>query len=309
MRRIADRTVHPVGLGAMPLSDARMVERRDQALATIHAALTAGVGLIDTADVYAPRAEDFGHNELLVGEAVRAWVGQDPSRRSELVVATKGGLTRRPGELWGRDARPDALLRAAEASAERLDLGQIDLYYLHRTDPAQSFRDQLRGLRAVRDAGIARTIGLSNVTEAQFDRALDVLGGPPDGGVVAVQNEFSPAFRAHPGVLRRCDERGVAFVPWSPFGGVSRGEVSPRFADFGDVGRAHRVSRQQVVLAWLLAQGQSVIPIPGASRPATIQDSAAAVHLRLSRAEIDRLDATGPTGRSVFPDDTPPPPW
>ena len=310
-RRIADMPVHPIGLGAMPLSFPGMLAERPRALATVHAALDSGVTLVDTADIYAPDAEHFGHNEVLVGEAVRSWAGSE-SDRSRIVVATKGGITRTPGpdgELWGRAGSPQALGAAARASALRLGVDVIDLYYLHRLDPDVPFDDQVGGLAAVRADGIARHIGLSNVTLAMLDRALELVGGPEDGGIAAVQNEFSARYRSDADVLGRCTERGIAFLPWSPLGGAAQAsELGSRYAAFAEVAAERGVSAQQVALAWLLALAPQVIPIPGSTRPATARSSAAAAGIDLSAEEVARLSATRPEDASVFPDDTPAPP-
>ena len=224
-RRIADLSVHPIGLGAMPLSDPAMLAERPRALATVHAALDSGVTLVDTADIYAPDGEHFGHNEVLVGEAVRSWAGSEADR-ARIVIATKGGITRAPGpdgDLWGRAGTPEALGAAARASAQRLGVDVIDLYFLHRHDPTVPFAEQVGGLAAVRADGIARQIGLSNVTLAMLDRALELVGGPDEGGIAAVQNEYSARYRADADVLARCIERGIAFLPWSPLGGAVPG--------------------------------------------------------------------------------------
>ena len=310
-RRIADLTVHPIGLGAMPLSFPDMLSERPRALATVHAALDSGVTHVDTADIYAPDGEHLGHNEVLVGEAVRSWAGSDADR-SRIVIATKGGITRTPGpdgEQWGRAGSPQALGAAARASAQRLGVDVIDLYYLHRLDPDVPFDDQVGGLAAVQADGIARHIGLSNITLAMLDRALELVGGPEDGGIAAVQNEFSARYRADADVLARCGERGIAFMPWSPLGGASQAsELGSRYAAFAEVAAERGVSAQQVALAWLLALGPQVIPIPGSTRPATARSSAAAAGIDLSPEEVARLSATPPEDASVFPDDTPAPP-
>ena len=310
-RRIADLSVYPVGLGAMPLSDTAMLAERPRALATVHAALDSGITLVDTADIYAPDGERFGHNEILVGEAVRSWAGSSADRE-QIVVATKGGITRTAGpdgDVWGRAGSPQALAAAARASAQRLGVEVIDLYYLHRLDPAVPFDDQVGGLAGVQDAGIARRIGLSNVTLAQLDRALELVGGPEQGGITAVQNEYSPRYRADGDVLTRCMERGIAFLPWSPLGGASQaGELDSRYAAFAEVAAQRGVAAQQVALAWLLALGPQVIPIPGSTRPATARSSAAAAAIDLSADEVARLSAAVPENASVFPDDTPNPP-
>jgi aryl-alcohol dehydrogenase-like predicted oxidoreductase len=307
-RAIADVLVFPVGLGAMSLSDPHMIDQRDRAIATVHAALDAGVNLIDTADIYAPNGHHFGHNEVLVAEALRTWAGD----KTQVMVVTKGGITRTPGpdgDMWGRSGDPAGLLAAAQASASRLGGDPIDLYLLHRADPRVPFNAQMVGLAAIRDAGVARRIGLSNVNPAQLDRALQLLGGPDDGGIVAVENEFSPRFRKDPEVLATCSEHGIAFLTWSPLGGMSQSkEIGSRYAPFAAIAAAHGVSVQQVAIAWLLGRSPVLIPIPGATRPATIRDSAAAATLSLTDRERAELDATVPEDVSVFPDDTPLPP-
>lgn len=310
-RTIADMPVYPIGLGCMPLSDPHMVSERPRALATVHAALDSGVTLLDTADIYAPGGAEFGHNEVLVGEAVRSWAGSS-QERDRLVLATKGGITRAAGpdgDVWGRAGTPEALGAAARASAARLGVDVIDLYYLHRLDPVVPFDEQVEGLLAVQGDGIARHVGLSNVTGAQLERALSLVGGPERGGIVAVQNEYSPRFRVDGDVLALCAERGLAFLPWSPLGGASQaGELGSRYAAFAEVAAHHEVSAQQVALAWELSLAPQVIPIPGSTRPATARASAAAAGLVLSTEELTLLSSTVPEDVSVFPDDTPAPP-
>ncbi|MGB7981976.1 MAG: aldo/keto reductase [Candidatus Nanopelagicales bacterium] len=310
-RRIADLAVYPIGLGAMPLSSEHMLAERPRALATVHAALDSGMTMVDTANIYAPDGEHFGHNEVLVGEAVRSWAGASADREG-VVLATKGGITRAPGpggDLWGRASSPEALGDAARASAQRLGVDVIDLYYLHRLDPDVPFDDQIGGLAGVKEQGIAARIGLSNVTRAQLDRALELVGGPEAGGIVAVQNEFSARYRVDADVLARCAERGIAFLPWSPLGGAAQaGELGSRYAAFAQVAQAHEASAQQVALAWLLTLAPVVIPIPGSTRPATARASAAAAGLELSADEVARLSASAPQDASVFPDSTPDPP-
>ncbi len=310
-RSIADLSVHPIGLGCMPLSDPAMLGERPRALATVHAALDSGITLIDTADIYAPDGSQFGHNEVLVGEALRSWPGT-AEQRARVVVATKGGITRAAGpdgDVWGRAGTPDALRAAARASAARLGVDAIDLYFLHRMDPDVAFDEQIRGLALVRADGTAGTIGLSNVTLPQLDRALGLVGGPADGGIAAVQNEFSARYRVGADVLARCAELGIAFLPWSPLGGASAASgLGSRYAAFAEVAAAHGAAPQQVALAWLLALAPVVIPIPGSTRPATARSSAAANQLQLTADEVAALSATVSEDVSVFPDDTPEPP-
>ena len=310
-RLIATLSVYPIGLGCMPLSDPAMLVERPRAMATVHAALDSGITMLDTADIYAPDGGNFGHNEVLVGEAVRSWAGSDADR-DRIVLATKGGITRSPGpdgDRWGRAGTPEALGAAARASAQRLGVDVIDLYYLHRLDPDVPFDDQIGGLVGVKSDGLAREVGLSNVTRAQLDRALELVGGPGDGGISAVQNEFSARFRNDADVLARCIERGIAFLPWSPLGGANQaGQLGSQYAAFAHVAAERGESVQQVALAWLLALGPQVVPIPGSTRPATARASAAAAAMELSPAQAALLSATEPENTSVFPDDTPEPP-
>ncbi len=310
-RRIAALSVHPIGLGCMPLSGAGMLAERPRALATVHAALDSGMTLLDTADIYAPDGAQFGHNEVLVGEAVRSWAGSSVDR-DRIVLATKGGITRAPGphgDVWGLAGDPEALGAAARASADRLGIDVIDLYFLHRLDPDVPFDDQVGGLAQVRADGVAANIGLSNVTLAQLDRALALVGGPEQGGIVAVQNEFSPRFRVGADVVARCEQWGIAFLPWSPLGGAAQaGELGSRYQPFARIAAERGLAVQQVALAWLLGLGPQVIPIPGSTRPATARSSAAAAQVALTAEEVAELSATVPEDTSVFPDDTPPPP-
>jgi aryl-alcohol dehydrogenase-like predicted oxidoreductase len=283
-RRIGDVQVGAVGLGAMQLS----VEGRPDeasAMATVHAALDAGVTLIDTADAYHVGPDDVGHNELLVARALREHGGDT----SGVLVATKGGHTRPPDGSWGRDGSPAYLKRACEASLSRLGVDAIGLYQFHRPDPKVPFADSVGALRDLLDDGKILMAGISNADPAQIREARDVLGGR----LASVQNQFSPDFGSSEPELELCDELGIAFLPWSPFGNSSRaGGLGDRHPAFGDVARAHGVSPQRVCLAWMLAKSPVVIPIPGSSRPETIRDSAAAVELELTAEEIERLDGS-----------------
>ena len=280
-RRIGDRQVGAIGLGAMHLSTD---ERPDEptAIRVIHAALDEGITLIDTADAYTPRDHAPGHNEEIVAKALRAYGGST----DEVLVATKGGHTR-DGAEWGLNGRPEYLRQAAEASCRRLGVEAIGVYQHHRPDPEVPYEDTMRALRDLIDAGIIQRAGISNADPDQIRLAHRVLGE----GLACVQNQFSPVFRSSEPELRLCDELGIAFLPWSPLGGL-RGakDIGSTTAAFGDVADKYGVSPQQVCLAWMLAKAPQVVPIPGASRPASIADSAAAVHLELSEEELRRLD-------------------
>jgi len=278
-RRLGGLQVSAIGLGEMPLS---LSGRPDdaQALRTVHAALDAGVTLIDTADAYCRDQYDFGHGERLVAKALAAWSGD----RDRVLVATKGGHTR-PGGSWEVDGRPQYLRQACEASLERLGVEAIGLYQFHRPDPEVPFTESVGALAELRAAGKIRLVGLSNVSVDQIRQARELVE------VASVQNEFSPRFRRSEGELAWCAANRIAFLPWSPLGGIGRGrDLGGRHRAFAEVADAHGVSAQQVALAWELAKAPVVIPIPGSSRPETILDSAAAASLRLSADELARLD-------------------
>ena len=302
-RRIGDLEVSCVGLGCMPLSNPSMLEHHDRAISTVHRALDLGVTLLDTSNIYAPSWDAVGHNEALVAEAVRTYVG--PADLTLLLVTTKGGITRGDGETWGRDSSHDALRRAAEDSLAQLGVDVIDLYQHHRHDPALAYASQMVGLRKLKDDGLIRRIGLSNVNREELDVALDVLGGPRDG-VVSVQNEFSPRYRRDADVLDRCTELGIAFLPWSPLGGADEAhDVGSRYAVFAEVGDEIGATPQETVIAWLLALSPVMIPIPGATRPATVESSVKAATLVLSDQQFERLTASAPADSSMYPDDLP----
>ncbi len=314
-RRIGDRTVSAIGLGCMPLSNGRMVDRRDDAIGVIHTALDAGVTLLDTANIYAPSWDAVGHNEELTAEALRSWAASSEDR-DRVLLTTKGGITRSPGEQWGRDASPGGLRRACEASLRALGTDVIDLYQLHRLDPSIPVADQIGALLALQQEGLVRMIGVSNVIRAELEVAFEVAGRPgPAGsadaghGIVSVQNEFSPRFRADSDVMDACTEAGVAFLPWSPLGGAAEAaDVGSRFAVLVEIAADHGATPQQVVLAWLLGRSPSVIPIPGSTRPSTVLSSVQAAGLTLTPDEQGRIEATTSQPSSMYPDDQPRPP-
>ena len=280
-RRIADLEVSAIGLGCMPMSiEGRPEDARS--MATIHAALDDGVTLFDTADAYHVGADEVGHNEFLIALAVASWGGDT----SNVLVATNGGH-RRPGDgTWHVDGRPEYLKAAAEASLRRLGGDAIGLYHFHRPDPKVPFADSVGAIRDLLDAGTIRLAGVSNANPDQIRLAREILGGR----LASVQNQYSPAFRSEP-ELELCDELGIAFLPWSPLGGIaSASALGDRFAPFQQVADARGVSPQVICLAWQLAKSPLVIPIPGASRPESIRDSVQAADVALSVEELARLD-------------------
>ena len=287
-RSIGDVQVSAIGLGGMPMSvDGRPDE--DRSIRTIHAALDAGVTLIDTADAYHRAAADVGHdesghNETLIAKALKSWGGD----ASSVLVATKGGHTRTESGDWPLDGSPEHLKRAAKASAHRLGVEAIGLYQHHRPDPAVPYEETIGALRDLLDEGVIRQAGISNADLDQIRLAQTLL----DGRLASVQNQFSPAFRSSRVELELCAELGIAFLPWSPLGGIgSAAELGDHYAENAAIAHERGVSPQQVALAWELALSPTVIPIPGSSRPESILDSIGAASLTLTPEEIARLDA------------------
>jgi aryl-alcohol dehydrogenase-like predicted oxidoreductase len=274
-------SVGAIGLGAMPLSTKEPRPSPTDAEAVVHAALDSGVTVIDTADAYAYDEAEFGHNEQLVADALRSY------GRVDVLVATKGGHTRQ-GTDWGLDGSPSYLRRACEASLRRLHVDAIGLYQLHRPDPATPWEESMGALRSLFDDGLVRMVGVSNANIEQIDVAREIVGD----ALVSVQNQFSPGYRSSAVELQHCAKHGLAWLPWSPFGGVSAaGSLDAAAPAFAEVAEELGVSVYRVTLAWHLAQADVVIPIPGASRPASVVDSAAAADLTLTTDQLHRLDA------------------
>ncbi|GAB3592415.1 aldo/keto reductase [Angustibacter peucedani] len=282
-RTLGTATVSAIGLGGMPLSIEGRPDR-ERAIATVHAALDAGVTLVDTADAYHLHADEVGHNEALVAEALRSWGGD----ASSVLVATKGGHLRPGDGSWTLDGSPEHLRSAVQGSLQRLGVEQVGLYQFHRPDPDVPYEESVGAIRDLLDEGVIAQAGISNANPDQIRQAREILGGR----LASVQNQFSPQFRSSQAELDLCDELGIAFLPWSPLGGISNAaDLGTSAAAFAEVGEAHGVSPQQVALAWELAKSPWVVPIPGSSRPETIRDSVQAVDLELTADELARLDA------------------
>jgi aryl-alcohol dehydrogenase-like predicted oxidoreductase len=282
-RPIGNRTVSAIGLGEMPLSIEGRPDRR-QAIATIHASLDAGVTIIDTADAYSLGVQEHGHGEELVAEALAAY----PGATDEVLVATKGGH-RRPGDgSWTVHGDPAYIKEACEASLKRLGVDAIGLYQYHRPDPKVPWAESVGALADLLDEGKILMAGVSNADVARIDEAQQVLGGR----LVSVQNQFSPRFRSSEGELEHCEKLGIVFIPWSPMGGIGRADdIEHKHPAFAAVAKEVGASPQQVTLAWMLAKGSRVIPIPGSSRPETAVASAAAAAVELTPEQVARLDA------------------
>ncbi|PZF63463.1 aldo/keto reductase [Curtobacterium sp. MCPF17_047] len=286
-RVIGDTSVSAIGLGGMPMSiEGRPDERRS--VATIHAALEAGVTLIDTADAYHLAAHDeVGHNEELIAKAVREYSGDT----SAVLIATKGGHLRPEAGAWAQNGDPAYLKEAAKASAKRLGVDAIGLYQFHRPDPAVPYADSVGALAELLDEGVIRMAGISNATVNQIREANEVLGGR----LASVQNRFSPVFRSSEPELELCDELGIAFLPWSPLGGIGgAADLGTTAEEFAVLARERDVTPQVIALAWELAKSDVVVPIPGASRPQSILDSVTAATVKLGPEDVARLDASRP---------------
>jgi aryl-alcohol dehydrogenase-like predicted oxidoreductase len=277
-RRLGDADVFPIGLGAMPMSlPGRPGE--EQSIRTIHAALDAGCRLIDTADAYAEDEDDVGHNERLIAKALRG-------RRDDVIVATKGGHTR-PGGAWEIDGSPRHLREACEASLRALDTDRIDLYQLHRPDEHVPYAESVGALKELQDEGKVRWVGLSNANAQQLEEALGIVE------VVSLQNQLSLGYTGPlaKGEVQLATERDVAFLPWSPLGGIGSAGEAGGVSPVNEAAERHGVSPQRVALAWLLSLSPQVIPIPGASRAETITDSLAAAELVLDADELQAITA------------------
>jgi aryl-alcohol dehydrogenase-like predicted oxidoreductase len=278
-RRLGDAEVFPIGLGEMPLSLKGRPDE-DRAIRTIHAALDAGVNLIDTADAYAYDGDDMNHGERLIAKALKG-------RRDGVIVATKGGH-QRDGQAWPICGRPEYIKEACERSLRALETDRIDLYQFHRPDPDVPYAESIGAFRELQDEGKVRWVGISNASVEQIEEALGIAD------VVSVQNQLALDFTSpvSKGEVAFCTERGIAFLPWSPLGGIGKAGGADEHGPVSAAAAAHGVSPQQVVLAWLLALGPTVIPIPGSSRPETIGDSARAAELRLSDDEVRSISGS-----------------
>jgi aryl-alcohol dehydrogenase-like predicted oxidoreductase len=271
-------TVSAIGLGGMYLSiDGRPSEA--DAVRTVHAALDAGVTLIDTADVYCLDHGDIGHNERLIARALR----EKPKAR--VVVATKGGLER-PNGAWTRKGTPAHLRAACETSLRALGVDRIDVYQLHAPDPEVRLEDSVGELARLAKEGKIAHVGLSNVSVAELDLARSIVP------IVSVQNRWNPRHRTPEtdGVLARCTELGIAFLPYSPFGGAGGAKNLAGVGTLASVAAARGVSPHRLVLAWMLAKSSIVIPIPGGRRIESVTDSAAAADLTLTPDEARAVE-------------------
>jgi aryl-alcohol dehydrogenase-like predicted oxidoreductase len=276
-RELAGTDAFPIGLGGMPMSLAGHPPEA-RSISAIHAALDAGVNVIDTADAYCVDDHDVGANERLIARAIG-------DRRDGVIVATKGGHTR-PGGAWQLDGSPEHLRSACEASLKALGTDRIDLYQYHRPDPKVPYEESIGAIKELQDEGKVRWIGISNANLEQIDLACSIAE------IVSVQNQLSLEYRSPigKGEVAECERRGIAFLPWSPLGGIpNAADAAAQHDPVRAAAEAHGVSPQQVALAWLLALSPCVIPIPGATRPESILDDVAAADLELTHDELEAI--------------------
>jgi aryl-alcohol dehydrogenase-like predicted oxidoreductase len=254
----------------------------DQGARVIHAALDAGVTLIDTADVYCLDDTDIGHNERLIARALRTWAGD----RSQVIVATKGGL-QRPGGRWETDGRPEHLRVACNRSLEALGVERIDLYQLHAVDPEVPLAESVGALADLQRAGKIRWIGLSNVSVAEIREAGTIVR------VTSVQNRLNPFFREAlaEGVVAYCAQQGIGFLGYSPTGGGRLNRKLPAHPVLRPMAIRLGTTPHALVLAWVLARSPAVIVIPSARTVEHAVDSAGAAGLTLSEADLAAITA------------------
>lgn len=272
--------VPAVGYGGMHLS---LQERPSQqtSLEVVRASLDAGVRLIDTADVYCLDNGDLGHNERLIAEALRGWVGP----RDEVLVATKGGLTR-PSGRWERNGHPEHLRRACEQSLRALGVDRLALYQLHAPDARVPFEESVGTLAELRGEGKIRWVGLSNVSVAQIRAAEAIVP------IASVQNRLNPFFREalEEGVVGHCEERAIGFLAYSPAGGGRLNRKLPDHPVLRPMATRLGVSPHALVLAWALSKSPAVVVIPSARRVEHALDSVRAGELELSLEDLRAID-------------------
>lgn len=268
-----DLTVNRLGFGAMRITGQQIwgwPPDRGNAIKVLKRAVELGVNLIDTADAYGPET-----SELLIAEALYPYP-------KGLVIATKGGLTRPSPPQWVPDGRPEHLKQAVDGSLKRLRLEQIDVYQLHRIDPKVPMEESLGAIREMKDAGKIRHVGLSNVDPDEIERARKIVP------IVSVQNRYNIEDRKSENALVYCEKNGLGFLPWFPIGGT-RG-LKPENA-LNAVAKAHGVSVFQVALAWLLGRSPVMLPIPGTSSIAHLEENVAAAKLKLAPEEWKTINA------------------
>jgi aryl-alcohol dehydrogenase-like predicted oxidoreductase len=301
--------VSAIGLGLMSMSGIYGNALDEESMRVIHHALDKGINFLDSADMYG-----WGHNEELLGKALAA----RKSTRDGIVVATKFGQTKSEDGKQGVDGRPEYVLRACEASLKRLGIDVIDLYYQHRVDPGVPIEETVGALKRLVEAGKVRAIGLSEARPETIRRAHRIHP------IAAVQNEYSLLYRAEgEETLNTTRELGISLVAYAPLGrsmltGSVKGKADlpdgdrrlahPRFQGealdknvkivkrLEEISAKKKCTPAQLVLAWLLAQGKDIVPIPGTKRKQRVEENLAALDIRLSADEVKRISDVAPVG-------------
>ena len=270
-----DRVVHRLGFGAMRITGPGIwgdPEDREECIRVLRRAVELGVNFIDTADSYGPEV-----SERLIAEALHPYP-------PELVIATKGGLTRSGPGIWEAVGRPEYLRQCVEMSLRRLKLERIDLFQFHRPDPKVPLEESLGALKEIQAAGKIHHLGVSNVTAEQLATARRTVD------VATVQNRFNLTDRSSEKVLATCEEAGIGFIPWAP---VAAGELARKGGPLDETAAAHGVTISELSLAWLLHRSRVMLPIPGTSKVAHLEENVAAASLQLSDDEWAALDDLG----------------
>jgi pyridoxine 4-dehydrogenase len=270
-----DLTVNRLGFGAMRLTGQGIwgwPDDRDNAKKVLRRAIELGVNLIDTADAYGPET-----SELIIAEALHPYP-------KDLVIATKGGLTRPGPGQWVPNGRPEHLSEAIDKSLKRLKLDRIDVYQLHAVDRKVPLEESLGALKKAQDAGKIRHVGLSNVTTQEIERARKILP------IVSVQNEYNIADRTSEKVLLYCEKENLGFIPWFPLGG-NGSSLLKRGTPLEAEAKRHNATVAQLALAWLLQKSPVMLPIPGTSSLPHLEENIGAAKLQLTPTDWKAIES------------------
>ena len=270
-----DLSVHRLGFGAMRLTGDGVwgwPPDRENAKKVLRRAVDLGVNLIDTADAYGPETD-----ELLIAEALHPYP-------KGLVIATKGGITRPNRGGWVPNGRPDYLSECVDKSLKRLKLERIDVYQLHAVDDNVPIEESVGALKKAKDAGKIRHVGLSNVTTQEIERAKKILP------IVSIQNRYNITDRESEDVLKHCEKEKMGFLPWAPIGGSRAGSLTKPGNPLQAEAKRHGVSAVQLGLAWLLQKSPVMLPIPGTSSLAHLEENMATGKLQLAPEEWKKIE-------------------
>jgi pyridoxine 4-dehydrogenase len=271
-----DLNVNRLGFGAMRVTGEGIwgwPPDRENAKKVLRRAIELGVNFIDTADAYGPET-----SELLIAEALHPYP-------KDLVIATKGGLTRPSRSEWVPNCRPEHLAQAVDGSLKRLKLDRIDVYQLHTVDKKVPIEDSVGALKKAHDAGKIRYVGLSNVTTKEIERAKKIVP------IVSIQNRYNLTDRESEDVLNYCEKEKMGFLPWAPIGGSGRSSLTKSGNRLEAEAKRYNCSTVQLALAWLLQKSPVMLPIPGTANIAHLEENMAAAKISLTPDDVKRLEA------------------